>query len=122
MSVRYGVRFTLQDDGTALQPGEETATVLFKAVRELLFNVVKHADVGEATVSISRDDELLRITVEDHGSGFAPLPEGEYVDVSRGLGLFGIKERLRDVGGKMAIASTPGVSTRVTVWAPAEHR
>jgi PAS domain S-box-containing protein len=120
MSERYAIRFRLEDDGHTADLEEATATVLFKAVRELLFNVVKHAHVKEATVSISRDDHMLKVVVEDHGTGFPQTPEGEVHDMGRGLGLFGIRERIRDLGGKMRIVSKPGESTRVTLWAPVE--
>ena len=101
---------------------EASATVLFKAVRELLFNVVKHAGVREATVSISQDGSMLKLAVEDHGTGFANLAEGEDRGADTGLGLFGIRERLRDLGGKMSIESEPNVRTRVTLWAPVSGR
>ncbi len=118
MSARYGVRFELKGNGHALELDEATATVLFKAVRELLFNVARHANVETATVSMCHEGKMLTLAVEDHGTGFPQLPEDEPLAAGRGLGLFGIKERLMAVDGEMQIESTPGVRTRVTLSVP----
>ena len=118
MEERYGVHFAIEGEGQTSALDEATATVLFKAIRELLFNVVKHAGVKNATVSLHREDNMLRVAVEDHGTGFHQFPDEEDIGVSKGLGLFGIEERLRDLGGKMEIESEPQVRTRVTLWIP----
>ncbi|MEW6745891.1 MAG: PAS domain S-box protein [Planctomycetota bacterium] len=118
MTERYGVRFDLQTAGATQPLDDATATVLFKAVRELLFNVVKHAGVKRAGVLLRRVEGRVEITVEDHGRGF-PSPPGEGAMITGGgLGLFSIRERLADLGGRIQIESEPGVCTRVTVWAP----
>jgi signal transduction histidine kinase len=118
MGLRYGGRFDVQVAGETSELDESTAIVLFKAVRELLFNVVKHAGVRQATVTISRDDSMLRLEVEDQGAGFSEsFHHGRY-ESGKGLGLFGIQERLRDLGGTMRIESEPDVCTRVILWAP----
>lgn len=114
---RYGVRFKMSKDGFAENLEETRATVLFKSAREVLFNVVKHAEVRDAFLSISREDGNVKIVVEDRGKGFPSL-SAEAVNASDGLGLFGVRERLRDIGGELHIASRPGVFTRVTILAP----
>lgn len=118
MSERYGIQFLLECEDGAAELNEAVATVLFKAVRELLFNVVKHAHVREAAVYISLDGEMLKTTVEDRGTGFLDLKDGQGGGAGRGLGLFGIKERLRDLGGQLQIVSQPGTVTRVTLRVP----
>ena len=117
MSARYGVRFQLVTGARAPDLDEATATVLFKAARELLFNVVKHAQVKAATVRISGNARELRLAVEEKGAGFSSDPDGEDAD-DRGLGLFAIRERLKDVGGRMRIVSKPNVRTCVTLTVP----
>lgn len=112
MTDRYGIRFGLQWEEPAAEPDDATATVLFRAVRELLFNVVKHARVKEALVCVSMDGDMLEVYVEDRGAGFADPLNSE----GRGLGLFGIEERLRDMGGRLAIDSQPGIRTRVSLY------
>lgn len=121
MSMRYGMRFELEDDGQVRGLDETTSTMLFKAARELLFNVVKHAGVKQATVSICRADGNLKLMVEDHGAGFQNLRAAENYNASTGLGLFGIRERLNDMNGELKIESVPGIRTRVTLWVPTER-
>jgi PAS domain S-box-containing protein len=118
MSRRYNARFTVLDDGDPQDIDQSSAIALFKSVRELLFNVVKHTCAKEATVSICREGTMLKLAVEDRGIGFPrSFGDGDQ-EADNGLGLFGIQERLRDLGGRMRIDSEPNVLTRVTLWAP----
>jgi len=100
-----------------VEPGSDAIKgLLFQSVRELLFNVVKHAGVPQATVDVSRADAQLQIVVADHGAGFDPRrlpPEG-----SRGLGLPSIRQRLEYLGGSLEIASAPGQGSRFTLSIP----
>ena len=121
MGQRYGVRFAVLGNGQTDELDEASATVLFKSVRELLFNVVKHAGVTEATVFLAGEDNMLKLTVEDRGAGFSNYLSKMHYDTGKGLGLFGIRERLRDLGGKMQVDSEPDICTRVTLWAPLER-
>jgi PAS domain S-box-containing protein len=118
MSTRYDIRFNVEGNYAFGRIDNSIAIVLFKAVRELLFNVVKHAGAKDATVFILGDDKMLELAVEDHGTGFRHVTDANIVDAGKGLGLFGIGERMRDVGGKLQIESTPGVRTRVMLQVP----
>jgi PAS domain S-box-containing protein len=118
MSQQYGVHFSFHGQRCRMNPDEDFAVVLFKAVRELLFNVVKHAGVKQASVSSSCHDDMIKFVVEDHGIGFIKKINNEEYDTGKGLGLFSIQERLRDLGGKMHIQSEPGQRTRITLEAP----
>lgn len=92
--------------------------LLFQSVRELLFNVVKHAGVKHALVLLAEDEGQLRIEVIDDGVGFDP---GE-IEISapslENFGLAEIRERLALVDGSLAIDSKPGTGTRVTIRVP----
>lgn len=103
----------------AIPPVTDTIKILlFDFVRELLFNVVKHARAGSASVSVGHLEEgQLRIIVSDNGSGFDPskLKVGEN---GRGFGLFSIGERLNLIGGQMEIASSPGTGSRFLLTVP----
>lgn len=118
MTKRYDVCFTVTGNDQAQMLDNTTAAVLFKAVRELLFNVVKHAGTKEAAVSISCMDNMLKIIVEDRGKGFNHRVDENLINMGKGMGLFGIKERLADLGGKLDIESTPSDRTRVTLKVP----
>ena len=118
MKVRYGLEIELCDDTEKGKLDDVTSAAFFKAVRELLFNVLKHAEVKKATVTISQDNGSLHLVVEDHGRGFAFDAETESIDAARGFGLFSLRERLRDLGGDIRIESTPNTCTRVHVSTP----
>jgi signal transduction histidine kinase len=97
---------------------EATTTIAFKAVRELLFNVAKHADAKTGRVNLTCEDGLARISVSDSGGGFSKAPSGEISGNGDGFGLFNIQERLHDMGGRMHIHSKAGEDTCVTIWLP----
>jgi signal transduction histidine kinase len=98
---------------------EEDRFLLFECTRELLFNIVKHAEVTEAQVSVLRAiDGRIMIVVEDHGIGF----DVEQIHARGGeqptFGLFSIQQRLAHLGGQFTIDSTPGKGARITLISP----
>lgn len=98
---------------------EETRVTLFRCVRELLFNVVKHARVTSARVGLSRAaDSRLRIVVSDHGVGFDPETLRARDGTGKSFGLLSLRERLELLGGALDVASAPGRGTSVTILAP----
>ncbi len=111
----YGLEITLEgpEDPSALS--ERIRVLLYRAVRELLINVAKHAGARRTRVRLEREPEAIRISVEDDGQAFDPRAVG-----SRGLGLTAIRERLSHLGGAMTIATASGKGTCVTLVAPRE--
>ena len=97
---------------------EDVKVLLFESVRELLFNVVKYADVRSASVDVRRGaGTALRILVMDEGRGFDP--DGRLQDSREGgFGLFTIRERLGLLNGAMDIDSAPGEGCRITLTVP----
>jgi two-component system, chemotaxis family, CheB/CheR fusion protein len=91
--------------------------LLFQCVRELLFNVVKHAQTDRASVSLAAGAEShLVIQISDKGRGFdVAAAEARY---DGGFGLFSVRERLALFGGRMAIDSAPGQGTHITLNVP----
>lgn len=88
----------------------------FRAVRELLLNVVKHAQTNQAIVTVS-DGKTLKVTVEDAGVGYDPT-QASATQTAGGFGLFSIQERLTTLGGSIDVDSHPGEGTRVTFQLP----
>ena len=87
-------------------------------MRELLFNVVKHAAVRRASVSLHREGDRIVVTVADLGKGFVPSVDHDAPRTARGLGLFLVRERMVDLGGTMEVVSRPGKGTTITLSAP----
>ncbi|MDP3184147.1 MAG: PAS domain S-box protein, partial [Anaerolineales bacterium] len=94
MQQQYGLVVSVEDDGHPKPLDNEARVLLFRAVRELLFNVLKHAQASCARVCMRRDGEHLRVIVEDNGVGFAPDKLGAAPGKIEGFGLFSIRERL----------------------------
>ncbi|MGI9174605.1 MAG: chemotaxis protein CheB [Rhodothermales bacterium] len=121
----HGLEVDVETIGSGKVPGRDLHVLLFQLIRELLFNVVKHAETSKAQVQLRSDDEMLTILVKDEGRGFdpetVPGPKGLELtsgDLATGLGLFSIRERLRAVGGMLEIESAPGRGTHVTIRLP----
>jgi PAS domain S-box-containing protein len=92
---------------------------LFQAVRELLFNIVKHAHATRAHVSLAEtEDGGLRIEVRDDGEGCDPERLTSRADSGGGFGLFNVRERLELLGGRLEIDTAPGEGTRVGIVIP----
>ena len=87
-------------------------------MRELLVNVVKHAQARKVKVSIRRVDSEINIGVEDNGVGFDLTEVASIATKTGGFGLFSIRERLEQLGGRLEIKSGPGRGCKVTVKAP----
>ena len=94
---------------------------LFEAARELLFNVVKHAEVTEARVEIGRPDEdHLKLTVSDHGRGFDASLEGA-PQRDGGFGLISVRRHVELIGGHFEVESEPGGGTRIVIEVPLDR-
>jgi PAS domain S-box-containing protein len=97
---------------------EASKILLFESIRELLFNVVKHANVLSALVSLRQSDGSLRVIVSDRGKGFDPTSLPDVGVAGRGFGLFIISERLELMGGSFKIESKPDEGSRFVLSMP----
>lgn len=101
---------------------QNVRAILFRAVRELLLNIVKHAEVGvrpvQIEVSTICDDgaEQLQISISDTGKGFDP--DNVKKTITGGFGLMNVRERLAYIGGEISIDSKRGEGTKVLITAP----
>jgi two-component system CheB/CheR fusion protein len=97
---------------------DDEAILLFKTVRELLFNVVKHARTETASVVLSRDNADFIVKVVDDGAGFDPTQLGRHPTSAGKYGLFSLRERLDVMGGRFEIDAAPGHGSRITLVVP----
>lgn len=112
------LRIGFRAPAAPLPLGDDTRVVLFRALRELLVNVVRHARAKNATVSVRKHGRSLRVTVEDDGVGMDVVAAMKKVAAGAGFGLFGLRERLANLGGELAMASSAGRGTRATIRLP----
>ncbi len=118
MEQQHGVRCELENDGHDKPMKEELSLMLFRSVRELLINVVKHAQATLVKISIEEDGHDIKIGVEDDGVGFKVQQARFHSSREGGFGLFAVAERLDHLGGRLEVKSTPGHGTRATLYAP----
>jgi signal transduction histidine kinase len=115
---KHSIKTEFEDDGQPKPLDDDIRAILFRNVRELLTNVVKHAKAEKVKVSICRDDEDICVRVEDNGVGFDPVEIKSRSIISHKFGLFSIRERLEQLGGRVEIDSKPGGGSRVMMTAP----
>jgi signal transduction histidine kinase len=112
---RLDVELDVPDGVSAVRLSGDVATPLYGAVHEALTNVVKHAGVGSALITVQRLPNLIRVVVSDSGRGFA-IREGR-----RGYGLeHSITRRMEEAGGDATVRSEIGRGTAVMLEIPAE--
>ncbi|MCX5660424.1 MAG: PAS domain S-box protein [Planctomycetota bacterium] len=117
--TKYKLHVEVQAEPQAEPRDEDLRAFLFRAARELLFNVVKHSGVSRARVTLERTpDDLARITVSDSGRGFPAAKLTKSDGSHSGLGLFGIRERVSLLGGRFEAGGGPEEGARVSISLP----
>jgi signal transduction histidine kinase len=110
---RDGLRVSLAVDGEE-RGSDEVKEALFRAAREALNNVVKHADVREAHLALRFSDEEAAIEIRDAGRGFDPGAERG----AESFGLLALRERLEELGGALSVDAAPGKGVAVAARVP----
>ncbi len=95
----------------------DVRVAVFRMVRELLRNVVKHAEVDAAVVTVTGDRSRLHVAVSDHGRGFQWNPD-YLTSPPRGFGLWSIGGRVAELGGSFSVDSAPGRGATLTLELP----
>ena len=116
----HGLSVVIHCDIDQLPIAEENAVILYQSVRELLFNVAKHAGTSEATITLAQNPaNQVLITVADKGTGFNP---DTLLDTDRHhpgrFGLFNVQERVEAIGGAFSLKSSVSSGTTITLSAP----
>jgi len=118
MERQHEIGTEFEDDGRPKPLKDDVRVLLFRSVRELLMNVVKHARARNVKICIRREDSEVHVSVEDDGVGFRHAQSGLQLQRNGGFGLFSIRERLHHLGGRVELRSQPGQGTAVTLVAP----
>jgi signal transduction histidine kinase len=121
MKETYDQDVKLDIKKTIQWPGENLIHMLIQMLRELLFNVVKHAGVDRARIKIDSVKGDLRLNVEDKGSGFDKKINGTFAEVSECYGLKNIRHRIELLGGEFEIDTAPGRGTKIKLSIPTDH-
>jgi PAS domain S-box-containing protein len=112
-----GIEIEVKTDNIPLLP-PETQLVLFRIIQESLNNVHRHSGASEASVTVECQSDEIRVTIKDNGDGFKlPRQLSEFAGQGK-LGLTGMAERARLIGGEVEVCSQIGKGTTVIVKAP----
>lgn len=112
-SRRFGVPVNLQLEGTLDTLPERHRTCVFRVIQEALTNCARHARANEIRIAVHGHRDGLLLTVQDDGVGIGPPGARR-----RGLGLIGIEERVRELGGTVRIYSQSDKGTVLSVELP----
>lgn len=112
----FKLKVSVIDDGEPKPLSQEVRSILYRAVRELLINVAKHAQTDSALVECEAASRGILVRVTDEGVGYSP--QSSKSGIHRGLGLITVRERLSNIGGTTEVTSIPGKGTVVVLTAP----
>ncbi len=118
IEAKHGIKCTFRDDGRAKQLDFDVKVLLFRNVRELLMNVVKHARASRVEVSISSLGREVRIVVADDGVGFNVAEAMSRSGRARTFGLMSVREMVEQIGGRLEIRSARGQGCSATMTVP----
>jgi signal transduction histidine kinase len=107
------VTFEPRDVPLSLSP--QIALCVYRVTQECLRNVAKHAQASQVSVEVIGLEAALQLIVKDNGKGF--MPEAVRRGI-RGLGLIGMKERIRVLQGTFDVEASTGKGTTITAWIP----
>jgi signal transduction histidine kinase len=111
---RSGIRVNLDVSPELERLSPDAETALFRLVQEALTNIHRHAESPTAAIRLSTTSNRIRLEVEDRGRGFPPeiLGDDQQPMARMGVGMRGMEERLRQLGGRLEIHSD-GRGTRI---------
>jgi signal transduction histidine kinase len=114
MSSKQGLLVELICENSSNFVTEDEALVLYRVAQEALNNVLRHSSATKATIDLQCSETNATLVISDDGHGF------DLATNSDGIGLVGMRERLRAVGGEFRISSAPGAGTEVYASVPLE--
>jgi signal transduction histidine kinase len=120
LEEKHDIEVEFMHDEESRNPDEESSIILFRAIRELLTNIIKHANANSAIVSMSGNGNNIKVSVEDDGTGFDYSQIKSHSIENQSMGLFNIRERIIYLGGSFNLVSEKGSGTKVTIIVP-EH-
>jgi PAS domain S-box-containing protein len=118
LARRCGIAVRFAQSGDELPLPAEVELSLLRIAQEALHNVERHAAADKVVVKLGWERDRVRLTIRDDGRGLEPLPSTSDLLDAGNLGIVGMQERARLVGGAFAVRSEPGQGTIVEVTLP----
>lgn len=116
---KHGLVVNFTDNARKVKIDQKKSILCFQVLRELIFNVVKHARAKKINVALNGSGNHIQMTIQDNGIGFK-MTENQLNEKENhgGFGLFSINERLNLVGGRIRIHSKPNRGTWISITIP----
>ncbi len=111
---RSGIEYDLFFGDTDIPPVQDRDTVLFRVFQEALTNITRHSGATKITVNLFAEHDFVQLKIHDNGIGIT----SEALDGTKSLGLLGMRERARSLGGDVEITGNPDQGTTVLVKIP----
>lgn len=108
---RTGLKVKVSADSVSEDLPEEHRTCIYRIVQEALNNVALHARASSARIDAQQEADSIRVTVQDDGHGFDPTQE-------KGMGILGMEERVKTLGGTFRIDSAAEQGTKISITLP----
>jgi signal transduction histidine kinase len=115
---QVGLQTEFRAVGEGRRLSSEVELTLFRIAQEALSNVRRHAKATRVTTTVELGDSVVRMRIEDDGVGFDPPKLTDNLRAEAGLGLIGMHERVRLLGGNLQIKSEPDSGTTVVAEVP----
>jgi PAS domain S-box-containing protein len=119
---KNGVIVHLKINDTPRFMNESARIVFLKAIREILVNIVKHAEAVNVEISLHKEKNDIVVVIKDDGVGF-DFSENSRIATAghQGLGIFSVRERLAHLNGRFSIDTKPDQGTSVTLTVPEQN-
>jgi signal transduction histidine kinase len=120
VEATHGVTCQLNSNVEIVRLNDGVSILLYRSIQEVLTNVVKYAKASLITLDLNKNKIGVEIVIIDNGIGFdtSVLEHYNHIHSSSGLGLFTVKERIRNIQGEFTIASNINVGTTVKIFIP----
>jgi len=112
--TRTGTKVQLALPEVDLAIDRERSTALFRILQEALTNVARHANATQVRIRLAEEDGILTLEIQDNGRGIT----AEQLSAINSLGILGMRERSRLLGGELVVSGVPALGTTVTVRIP----
>jgi signal transduction histidine kinase len=114
ISAKYKIEVQFAGCQSPIQVPKDVALCLFRIAQEALDNVIRHSGSKQAQVELHRNPDGISLRVSDRGKGFDPAIKSH----AAGIGLIGMTERLRLVGGRLLVKSDKSYGTEILAEVP----
>jgi len=119
MRAMHGLDVDVTGDRELQMPDGATRVLIYQIVRELLFNIVKHAGTDRGHIELHQREGRLDVCVSDEGNGFSTATmQRPRAGRTGGFGIASAGERLAMLGGNLEVEATPGSGTRIVLHIP----